>query len=81
VVIPAGMTFVVALAVGLVLTPVVRRAAWYWGVVDYPDGHRKLHGRPVPLWGGVAVTLALLAGMTVATFAWPTGPTDRPVSL
>jgi len=81
VVIPAGMTFLVALAVGLVLTPIVRRAAWYWGVVDYPDGHRKLHGRPVPLWGGVAVTLALLAGMTVATFAWPSGPTDRPVSL
>ncbi|MFV2065570.1 MAG: glycosyltransferase family 4 protein [Pirellulales bacterium] len=80
-VISAGMTFLVALVAGLVLTPVARRAARHCGVVDHPDGHRKLHGKPVPLWGGVAVTMAMLAGMAATTFAWPFEPADDRLSL
>jgi UDP-GlcNAc:undecaprenyl-phosphate GlcNAc-1-phosphate transferase len=50
-----GLSFVF----GLILTPLVRKAALRTGIVDAPDGQRKLHGRTVPLGGGVAVFLAM----------------------
>ncbi|MBX3440851.1 MAG: undecaprenyl/decaprenyl-phosphate alpha-N-acetylglucosaminyl 1-phosphate transferase [Planctomyces sp.] len=49
----------------LVLTPVVRRLALRLGIVDAPDGHRKLHGRTVPLCGGVAVFAAMAIALGV----------------
>ena len=47
-----------ALAVSLVLTPVVRNTTRRWGLVDHPDAVRKLHQRPVPRLGGVAIFLS-----------------------
>ena len=32
-----------------------------WGIVDHPDSVRKLHARPVPRLGGVAILLAYAA--------------------
>jgi UDP-GlcNAc:undecaprenyl-phosphate GlcNAc-1-phosphate transferase len=34
------------------------------GLMDAPDGRRKLHARPTPLVGGLAVLAGLLAGLT-----------------
>ena len=62
-------TFVIAFVASLSLTAVVRAAAWRWRIVDYPDGKRKLHAMPVPLWGGVAVYLAVVLGLVVAGWA------------
>ena len=56
------------LAAALVLTAVVRALAKHWGVVDRPDGRRKLHGRPVPLLGGVAVYGATVIGLLIVRF-------------
>jgi len=42
----------------LLLTPIVRNFARDRGWVDRPDGRRKLHVRPVPRLGGVAVYAA-----------------------
>jgi UDP-GlcNAc:undecaprenyl-phosphate/decaprenyl-phosphate GlcNAc-1-phosphate transferase len=58
--------FLAGLAGSAAITPLVRRACLRWGVVDHPDGTRKLHGRPVPLWGGVAVYFALIAALLAA---------------
>lgn len=41
------------------LTPLVRRLALRWGVVDQP-GNRKIHTKPMPCMGGVAIFLAWL---------------------
>lgn len=61
-----------ALLLSVLLTPYVRRLAIRLGVVDAPDGHRKLQQDPVALGGGVAVVLASLtavaAGFTVTPF-------------
>src|SRR5690242_12957597 len=54
----AGAAFVLT-ALGL---PLARRLADAMGLIDRPDGRRKLHRRPVPLAGG----LALLVGVPVA---------------
>src|SRR4051812_20431519 len=42
----------------LVLTPVLRDALLRRGIVDAPDGRRKLHRSAVPRMGGVAVVTA-----------------------
>ncbi|HUP71169.1 MAG TPA: MraY family glycosyltransferase [Acidimicrobiales bacterium] len=64
-------TFLGALAGGLVLTPVARRFATRFGVVDAPDA-RKAHVEPVSLFGG----LAIYAGAFAA--AWSLAAGARP---
>jgi UDP-GlcNAc:undecaprenyl-phosphate GlcNAc-1-phosphate transferase len=52
------------------LTLVVRALAPHVGLTDCPDGHRKLHRKPMPLGGGLAVyvaTAALLIGLLIAS--------------
>lgn len=56
--------FLVACIVSLVLTAMIREIAPRIGLTDNPDGRRKLHGRAIPLGGGVAVflTWAIILG-------------------
>ncbi len=56
-------TSTVAFVASLLLTAAVRAIARRYNIVDRPDGKRKLHGRPVPLWGGVAVYAATVLGL------------------
>ena len=51
-----------AMAVTFALTPVAMRAAWRLGVVDRPGG-RRIHDRPIPLLGGVAIALGILVAV------------------
>jgi UDP-GlcNAc:undecaprenyl-phosphate GlcNAc-1-phosphate transferase len=72
--------FVAALAVCLLLTPFVRTAALRWGLVDEPDGRRKIHTRPIPVAGGVAVLMTAVVVLTVTFFlagAWAEALGDR----
>jgi UDP-GlcNAc:undecaprenyl-phosphate GlcNAc-1-phosphate transferase len=62
------LTFMIAFTASVALTVGVRAVALHWHVVDKPDGERKLHRGAVPLWGGVAVYLALLIGLFAAGF-------------
>jgi UDP-GlcNAc:undecaprenyl-phosphate GlcNAc-1-phosphate transferase len=50
-----GALFALALFGSLCLTPLVRAVACRAGVLDLPDGRRKLHPRPIPKLGGVGV--------------------------
>src|ERR671919_326940 len=52
--------FLVALAVVLVLTPGVGRIGRVLGVVDEPGERRRLHVRPVPRLGGIALFLGIV---------------------
>lgn len=64
------LIFVSALCVCLLLTPLVRMAAIRLGLVDRPDGRRKIHAQPIPVAGGVAVLITaatvLLGGLVVS---------------
>src|SRR5262245_8200514 len=64
--------FVAGLFVCLVLTPFVRAAARRLGLVDRPDGRRKIHKSPVPVAGGVAIYIATCVVLGIAYFALPT---------
>ncbi len=54
----------VAMCVSLILTPVVSRISQHFGWLDTPRDGRRMHGTPLPRLGGVAVFVALLAGLT-----------------
>lgn len=60
----------VALATCLLAKPIGRLL----GVMDVPDGHRKLHAVPTPEVGGLAVVLGLLPVMAWQAFAGALGP-------
>lgn len=56
-------TLLVSLLATLLLTPLIRRGAIRWGVVDSPDGNRKLHMSATPLCGGLAVLFGTSVGI------------------
>lgn len=62
------MTLVMAIAIlgSLALTPLAKALAWRSGAISHPDGNRRLHARPTPLWGGSAVYLAAFLGILAA---------------
>jgi UDP-GlcNAc:undecaprenyl-phosphate/decaprenyl-phosphate GlcNAc-1-phosphate transferase len=51
--------FLLALGVVLVLTPAVGRFARILGVVDEPGETRRIHVRPIPRLGGIALLLGI----------------------
>lgn len=53
-------------ALCLALVPLVRQLARRVGLVDRPDGRRKIHGRAVPLAGGLAILCATALTLAVA---------------
>lgn len=59
------LTTVASFALCLLLTPLVRGLFLSWGIVDRPDGIRKLHARPVPRVGGVPIAIAYLSAYGV----------------
>jgi len=68
---PSIIASLTAFSASLLLTATVRAAARRWNIVDWPDARRKLHGRPVPLLGGVAVYGAVVLGLLAIAFVSP----------
>jgi UDP-GlcNAc:undecaprenyl-phosphate GlcNAc-1-phosphate transferase len=59
-----------SLVLGLASTPLARLLARRLGLVDEPDGQRKIHQRVVPTGGGLAVLLAASAALALAAVFW-----------
>ncbi len=55
--------------IAVLITPIVRKVAIRFGLVDRPDPERKLHREPIALSGGVAVFLSLILSAGLATLA------------
>jgi UDP-GlcNAc:undecaprenyl-phosphate GlcNAc-1-phosphate transferase len=55
------VTFLVSLMVALALTLAVRNRALAWGWVDQANSSRKVHARPIPRLGGIAIVLGFFA--------------------
>lgn len=56
---------VLAFLVSLVMTPIVIRLAKKFGFLDIPKDARRMHNKPIPLSGGVAMYVAIMIGMIV----------------
>ena len=59
--------FVIALACSLVVTPIIRRVAQRRGWFDLPHDKRRVHSRPIPRLGGVAIYFSMLATLATLT--------------
>ena len=55
--------FATAFAVAFVATPAVKRLAARVGAVDVPKDNRRMHKKPIPLMGGLAIALGFLAAV------------------
>jgi UDP-GlcNAc:undecaprenyl-phosphate GlcNAc-1-phosphate transferase len=51
----AVVAFLISVTVAAVLTPLVRRFALRFGLLDHVRDSRKIHGRPIPRVGGLAI--------------------------
>lgn len=74
-IVPTGIrndltVFGVALSASLLFTIPVRRFALHVGMVDQP-GPRKVHLRPIPLLGGLAIYLAFVLAVVLALHGTP----------
>jgi UDP-GlcNAc:undecaprenyl-phosphate GlcNAc-1-phosphate transferase len=54
------VVFVLALALASYFTPIARKAAIHYGILDNPDTGLKQHKKSTPYLGGVAIWLAFL---------------------
>jgi UDP-GlcNAc:undecaprenyl-phosphate GlcNAc-1-phosphate transferase len=62
------MTFFIALAAAWFLTPAVAALAHKLGALDFPD-ERKVHQRPIPRLGGLAIWAAIILAL-LASFSY-----------
>lgn len=60
------LTFAIALVFSLFATRLVRQLAPRIGLVDSPDGVRKLQRVAIPVGGGLAVLFAMMASISIA---------------
>lgn len=61
-----GIGFVVACLIALLMTPLVKRFAFWVGAVDAPN-HRKVHSRIMPRLGGLAIFIAFVGAYIVVS--------------
>jgi UDP-GlcNAc:undecaprenyl-phosphate GlcNAc-1-phosphate transferase len=57
----AAVAFIISMLWGTILTPIVRRLAHRFGALDHALSSRKIHGRPIPRLGGIAIVIAFYA--------------------
>lgn len=67
----ALLAFASAFLTSLVAAPLIARIAIRLGIVDRPDGHRKLHDGPIPLTGGLTILVSLAVGVGVTLWMYP----------
>lgn len=67
--------FTIALAVAALATPLWRRVAMTFGILDHPLSDVKTHKQPTPYLGGLAVALGMVLALTFARAGtrFPTG--------
>ncbi len=59
------LAFFVALVLSFLLTPLVFVALEKAKILDHPSGGRKIHRRPIPVGGGVAIYLAFFGAIVL----------------
>ena len=68
----AAFSFLLSLVCAAALTPLLRGLAFDRGWLDHGLEARKIHGRPIPRLGGVAIVLGFYAPL-LGLLAYPTG--------
>ena len=64
----AGVAFLASTVTAAALTPAVRELAHRFGFLDHALCSRKIHGKPIPRLGGVAIVIAFFAPLAALFF-------------
>lgn len=59
------IAFLSALFISFLMTPLARRLAFKVGALDVPKENRKIHKKPMPYFGGLAIYISIIACMFV----------------
>lgn len=59
------IAFFSALIISFILTPPARKLAFKVGALDVPKDPRKIHKKPMPYFGGLAIYVAIISCMVV----------------
>ena len=59
------IAFISAVIISFIMTPLARRLAIRVGAMDVPKETRKIHNKPMPYFGGLAIYVAIMACMFV----------------
>ncbi len=62
------LSFAISFVIAFAVTPLVKKLAVKIGAIDVPDEERRVHKKPTPLMGG----LAIFFGFLVSTFTFST---------
>ena len=57
------IAFVAALAVSFITTPFIKKLALKIGAIDVPKDERRVHDKPIPRLGGLAIYIAFIGGL------------------
>jgi UDP-GlcNAc:undecaprenyl-phosphate GlcNAc-1-phosphate transferase len=64
----ASVAFLASTVVAATATPVLRHLAHRYGLLDHALTSRKIHGRPIPRVGGIAIVVAFFAPLVALLF-------------
>lgn len=64
----ASVAFLISTLTAAALTPLIRQLAIKYGLLDHAHGSRKVHGKPIPRLGGVAIIIAFMAPLLALAF-------------
>lgn len=62
------LPFLFSLILAIILTPFIKKIALKFKIIDEPTSTRKIHNRPTPLLGGVAIFLSFLMCLIIFWF-------------
>lgn len=71
--------FLVAGLLSVALTPLAKKVAYRWQVLDIPNSPRKIQKQPIPLLGGTAIFAAF--ALTLGLYLWLAQPDFNVVPL
>lgn len=57
------MLIMVSTIISLILTPIIKKFAFYIKAIDIPKDERRIHKKPIPLLGGIAIYIAFIITM------------------
>ena len=56
---------IIAGLISFLFTPLVIKIAHRFGAVDIPKDERRMHSKPMPLWGGIAIFMGFFICMFI----------------
>lgn len=65
------ISFILAFIVAFCATPIARKLAYRLGAIDVPKDERRMHSKPIPRLGGLAIVAGFMVSVLFNAFSTP----------